>query len=639
MKNFRHWRLAATLGLNLIAAIVIALPALSVLRFPLGATFFSAAFLLLALSFGATIWLYIFQGNQTFAAAKEANRLIKTIPLIFFTLDKQMQLSRLNSARFDEFFYGKNFGMGTDFAGIVGFLADAQTRSLGCDYVQLMLAQAKSSIPGTNPLECVSALMLNSDGRPELHYFKFAFDDYFENGNFAGILVAIHDISDVVNVNAQLQALTQKSDQVAQSSVDLLIRLIKLDRKTLQDKFISFENLLDEANLDLKDSGHSGVRYQTLADRVYKKIKLLRNEAAGLELTELSTRAAEMATELETLAQKAELSGNDFFSVALKLDELYDCLNKVSALFNQLPGADANLIAPTSAGLYTETPTQAATTARVQPPETVSQGDTDKNVWPQSDTDKHVTPQGNTGMHFPASESKFANYTPPASGDATALVDAAPTAPKSSATQVLNPTANPNSLRFEFALIQQACIRTAEKLGKKVTVHAQNLVAEAVPDPLKQTLTEILVQLIRSSLANGIELPAVRTAAGKDATGTLTLTWTELTNGGNAQGGYELVFRDDGCGLNFEAIRARALALNRLSATQAEALELRQLVGFIFEPGFSAAIKAGDNSGFGVGLDLVMAAAKRVGGKISVGTQAGLYTQFRVSFPELKELS
>ena len=189
-------------------------------------------------------------------------------------------------------------------------------------------------------------------------------------------------------------------------------------------------------------------------------------------------------------------------------------------------------------------------------------------------------------------------------------------------------------MRFEFALIQQACIRTAEKLGKKVTVCAQNLVAEAIPDRLKQTLTEILVQLIRSSLANGLELPAVRTAAGKEATGTLTLTWTEL-----AQGGHELVFRDDGCGLNFEIIRARALALNRLTLAQAEVLELRQLVGFIFEPGFSAAIKAGDSSGFGVGLDLVMAAAKRVGGKISVGTQSGLYTQFRVSFPELKELS
>ena len=217
----------------------------------------------------------------------------------------------------------------------------------------------------------------------------------------------------------------------------------------------------------------------------------------------------------------------------------------------------------------------------------------------------------------------------PTSTDVAPLVDAANTKP--APTSGIAPT---RSLRFEFALIQQACIRTAEKLGKKVAISAQNLVAEAIPDRLKQPLTEILVQLIRSSLANGLELPAVRAAVGKNETGTLNLTWTELANGG-----YELVFRDDGCGLNFDLIRARALALNRLSATQLEALESRQLVGFIFEPGFSASITTGDNAGFGVGLDLVMAAVKRAGGKISVGTQPGLYTQFRVSFPELKELS
>ena len=68
-------------------------------------------------------------------------------------------------------------------------------------------------------------------------------------------------------------------------------------------------------------------------------------------------------------------------------------------------------------------------------------------------------------------------------------------------------------------------------------------------------------------------------------------------------------------------------------------IESRQLVGFIFEPGFSTTIKTGDNAGFGAGLDVVMAAVKRSGGKISVGTQPGLYTQFRVSFPVLEELS
>ena len=624
MKTISHWRLAITLGLVLVAAVIIALPALSLWRFPLSAAFYVVALSALVLAFAAIIWLYSFQNKQTIAAKKNSLGLIKTIPLIFFTLDKQMQLGRLRSARFEEFFYGKNFSSGIDFANIIGFLTDTQIRQQGCDYVQLMLAQANSAVPGTNPLECVSALMLNSDGRPEQHYFKFAFGDYCENGNFAGVLIAINDISVVVNAKAQLQALAQKSDQSVQSSVDLLIRLIKLDRKTLQDKFIGFENLLDEANLDLKDSGHSGVRFQTLADRVHKKIKQLKNESAELGLTELSLSAAEMAAELETLGQTTELSGNDFFSVALKLDELYDCLHKVSALFNQLP--ELSLAASVSVKPRADIPTRAFPVALAELP---APGPLVK-VSPDSDSGENDSPEGNTEKQHDPSESILASNKQSRDLVATAVVKAQDPSP----TPSVNRRANTNLVRFEFALIQQACIRTAEKLGKKVAVRAQNLSAEAVPDRLKQALTEILVQLIRSSLANGLELPAVRASAGKDETGTLTMTWTET-----AQGRYELVFRDDGCGLNFEVIRARALALNRLTAAQAEALEMRQLVGFIFEPGFSTAIKAGDNSGFGVGLDLVMAAAKRVGGKISVGTQPGLYTQFRISFPELKGLS
>lgn len=628
MKIISNWRLAATVGLILGATLIIALPALSVLRFPLGAIFFSVAFLVLAIAISAVIWLFNFQENQIVAAKNDASSLTKTIPLIFFTVNQQMQLGPLRSARFDEFFYGKSFGTGTDFASAISFLTDAQIRQQAADYVKLMLARASSEVDSEiNPLECVSSLMLNSDGRPELRYFKFAFGDYFENGKFAGILVAINDISDVININAQLQALTQKSDQSAQSSVDLMVRLIKLDRNTLHDKFNSFENLLDEANLDLKDSGHSGVRYQTLADQVRKKIKLLKNDAAALGLTELSASAAEMAGELEVLGQKPDLTGNDFFSVALKLDVLYDSLHKLTAILRQLSEANSNSV------LQAQTPTEApGAAAHVEVSE---YGKTTIE-----DAEKYESPFADTQPHGYAGEAIEHPETPPASTEASASDNAVPaTQPTieishASTTAPAPRNADTHLQRFEFALIHQACIRTAEKLGKKVVVNAQNLVAEAIPDRLKQPLTEILVQLIRSSLANGLELPAVRIAAGKDETGTLTLTWKELENSD-----YELLFREDGYGLNFEFIRARALALNRLSADKATTLESRQLLGFIFEPGFSTMIKSGDNAGFGSGLDLVMAVIKRTGGKISVGTQPGLYTQFRVSFPALEKLS
>jgi two-component system chemotaxis sensor kinase CheA len=603
MKTFSHSPLVITIGLILVAVFVIGLPALGLATLPLGAMFFLFAFLSLVFALAATVWLYLLQSQNIRAAEKQGAVMLKKIPLIFFTLNTKMQLGRFFSAEFEAFFYGKNFGVGTDFSNILGFLADAEIRHKGCDYVQLLLAHTNSTSTATdaNPLACVSALMLNSEGRPEHRHFRFHFSDFLDNGRFAGVLVAIYDISDHVNLATQIQALAQKSEQSTQTTLDLLIRMINLDRTTLTNKFASFERLLDEANLDLKDSGHSGVRHQTLADGVCKKIKLLKNEAKQLGLTELSAGAAEMAMELETLGQKAELSGNDFFSVALKLDELYDCLHSLGALLAQLPDPNKGSAVPSTARTAAEAPTPASLVEQAEP-----------------QTEPHI--------EIKAIDARIAD-APAASPDTINTLSSLPlVAPMPEVASVLKASA----ARFEFALIQQACIRTAEKLGKKVAVRAQNLSSETVPDRLKQPLTEILVQLIRSSLAHGLELPDARTAAGKDETATLSLIWTEL-----ADGGYELIFRDDGCGLNFETIRARALALNRLTVEQAHTIEQRQLVGFIFEPGFATAIKAADNAGFGAGLDVVMATAKRAGGKISVGTQAGLYTQFRISFPAL----
>jgi chemosensory pili system protein ChpA (sensor histidine kinase/response regulator) len=181
--------------------------------------------------------------------------------------------------------------------------------------------------------------------------------------------------------------------------------------------------------------------------------------------------------------------------------------------------------------------------------------------------------------------------------------------------------------RFDFSLIQQACVRTAEKLGKNVVMQGTNVSATAVPDPLKQTVTDVLVQLVRNALAHGIEAPSERIKAGKAEQGKIAVQFAQTPEG------YELVFRDDGRGLDFESIRARSISLGRLDATAAAALDARQLAGLIFEPGFSTAAKSSDTAGSGVGLDVVMAAVKRAGGKIAVGTQPGQYTQFRMRFP------
>jgi len=180
---------------------------------------------------------------------------------------------------------------------------------------------------------------------------------------------------------------------------------------------------------------------------------------------------------------------------------------------------------------------------------------------------------------------------------------------------------------MQLDMIRQAVARTAEKLGKVADLHCSGFDKIAIPAKLKQTISDILIHLSRNALAHGIEAPALRTLAGKSATGKIQAQLIAVADG------YEVLFRDDGRGLDFPMIKQRAIAMGKLNAEQAAQVDSRQLAAFIFEPGFSTQEDANEAAGHGVGLDVVMASVKRAGGKIAVGTQQNQYTQFRIKLP------
>ncbi|WP_164963987.1 Hpt domain-containing protein [Rubrivivax sp. JA1026] len=131
--------------------------------------------------------------------------------------------------------------------------------------------------------------------------------------------------------------------------------------------------------------------------------------------------------------------------------------------------------------------------------------------------------------------------------------------------------------------------------------------------------------LLRNAVVHGIEPAAVRAAAGKDTTGTITLVITQEGN----EVGVEL--RDDGAGLDLARIRARAVERGLLAAdTTVDDEALAQL---IFTPGFSTAADVTELAGRGVGLDVVRAEVAAMGGRVQVHHAPERGTRFRLLLP------
>jgi chemotaxis protein histidine kinase CheA len=139
-----------------------------------------------------------------------------------------------------------------------------------------------------------------------------------------------------------------------------------------------------------------------------------------------------------------------------------------------------------------------------------------------------------------------------------------------------------------------------------------------------RNLEPVLLHLIRNAYDHGLEMVGDRRAQGKPEQGTLTLS---LQRRGNL---FQLELKDDGRGIHAAAIHARAKALGLpLISTQTPA----ELLAVICQPGFSAQSQVSEISGRGVGMDVVAAQVTRLGGRLSLETDIGQGTTFRIQFP------
>jgi chemotaxis protein histidine kinase CheA/ActR/RegA family two-component response regulator len=134
-----------------------------------------------------------------------------------------------------------------------------------------------------------------------------------------------------------------------------------------------------------------------------------------------------------------------------------------------------------------------------------------------------------------------------------------------------------------------------------------------------------LLHLMRNAANHALETPEVRIQKGKPPVGQIKLS---ASYEGNQ---VVITVRDDGVGLDPERIRNAAIASNLIRPDQV--LSDSDVVDFIFRPGFSTAETLSEESGRGVGLDVVRDGVSRLRGTLEVESMPGQGTAFTMKFP------
>jgi two-component system, chemotaxis family, sensor kinase CheA len=177
-----------------------------------------------------------------------------------------------------------------------------------------------------------------------------------------------------------------------------------------------------------------------------------------------------------------------------------------------------------------------------------------------------------------------------------------------------------------FALKYQELLeRAARKLGKEADFVVATFDAELDPT-LIQRVDESLVHIFRNALAHGIEDPETRARRGKGK-GLIELSYSRTANG------HAFSVRDDGNGIDGEALAAKAVAMGLLDPRDAARLGPEEKARLIFEAGLSTASGADCIAGRGQGMAIVRERIRAMRGDVSVETRAGAGTCFTLFLP------
>lgn len=163
----------------------------------------------------------------------------------------------------------------------------------------------------------------------------------------------------------------------------------------------------------------------------------------------------------------------------------------------------------------------------------------------------------------------------------------------------------------------------AREAEKEVVVEMSGQDTE-VDKAVIDRMLEPLMHIVRNAVSHGIERSDVRRERGKDRAGHLALR-------ASASGDrITITVEDDGGGVDECDVLERAVSLGLVSRQEAEA---RGVLDVLCLPGFSTRGEADLSSGRGVGMAVVRSAIRELGGELSMATELGRGTGFRIELP------
>ena len=166
----------------------------------------------------------------------------------------------------------------------------------------------------------------------------------------------------------------------------------------------------------------------------------------------------------------------------------------------------------------------------------------------------------------------------------------------------------------------------SKKLDKKMELYMSGEETE-LDRTVVDEIGDPLMHLLRNSADHGLESAEVRAQRGKPEVGSIFLD--AYQDGNNVV----IEVRDDGNGIDVEAVKNKAIERGVITAEQADNMAEKDIINLLFNAGFSTAKVISDVSGRGVGLDVVKSKIEALSGEVEVHSKLGEGSTWTIRLP------
>jgi two-component system, chemotaxis family, sensor kinase CheA len=266
-------------------------------------------------------------------AQEQTRDILKTVREGFFLLDADYKIGSVWSEALSRMFSRNDFA-GLQFEDLLKNLVPPTTLATAMKYIKLLWGDRahENLMKSINPLGQLEITMDNGHGGKETRYLQFDFHRVMGPKGIKHVLCAVGDITSSVLLAKELQ----ESQENANAQLDMMLGMMHVDPLQLTSFLDSTETGLQLINAILKEPARNDGEFRKKLNGLFRELHSIKGESSALNLMSIAHRVHSLEDMVSDLKKKAELSGNDFLPMVLKLDELLAHLRGVREMASRL---------------------------------------------------------------------------------------------------------------------------------------------------------------------------------------------------------------------------------------------------------------------------------------------------------------